>query len=202
MIHEGLWEQLREARPDEVCRRTGATFDEAEGWYELPVLGETMRVSPAERHMVAAREEGLVEPAAGVCQSSIVYLLTPREIVVSGEWVSPLELPTGALFFRGPHVAPVGQIEEVFGEALGDFRRACGTAGGTALEFADASYRFQVFPRLPLAVLLWAADDEFGARARFLVDGAASQGMALDLLLSVMGMLAGRLVAAGSGPEE
>ena len=201
MVHESLWEQLGEQEPEEVCRRTGAVFDAASGRYAVCVLGEMVEVDPAARTAVVVGEcgEPCGEPDRTAGMAAVGYLLCPAEIVQSGEWASPLELPTGTIFFQGPHGLPTDRIEEAFGDSVEAFRAAGTAMGGTLLEFADASYRFDVLPRLPVAVLLWAADDEFPARARFLVDRAAGATVALDMLLVVIGLVTGRLVGQGTG---
>jgi hypothetical protein len=182
---------------DDVCRRSGAELGPEGRTYRLRVLNETLAIDPAAR-----RVERVVPPAAAaeeapddqLALASVAYLLSAQEMALAGRWVSPLELPTGAVFLRGPHVLPTQPLEDRFGASADVFRRACESLGGQPLDLADVSYRFLVFPRLPAAVLLWLADDEFDARATFLFDKTAGRQMALDSLWLVTHLLTTRLI--------
>ena len=68
--------------------------------------------------------------------------------------------------------------------------------GGQPLDLADASFRFQAFPRLAVAVLLWAGDDEFPAQARVLFDAVAGHYLPTEDLAGTGDWLAHKLVHA------
>ena len=67
------------------------------------------------------------------------------------------------------------------------------------MSFGDASFLFRVLPRLWMAVVLYLADDEFGASANVLFDGAADHYLPTEDLAVLGGMLSSRLIRiAGS----
>ncbi len=188
-----LWERLAAARPEEVVGRAGVAFDPARSTYLVPVCGSEVRVTPAER-----RAEG-----AGGYDATLValqYLLVARDEPPAGEWVDPKSLPYGDFFFRGPHPMPTEGLEKAFGEALDAFRAAAEALGGRPVEMGDAAYQLPVLPRVPAIVILWGADDEFPARAKFLLDRRADRQLPLDALWMLCRVLAKRLVAALEAP--
>ena len=204
MVHEKLWEQLSQESTEQVCRRTGAQFEAQSGGFSLQVLDGTLRVNPCTRQLewVEAGSGGApVPPDLTIQVAATAYLLSARDVSLPGSWVSPLDLPPGAIFFRGPHGLPTEDLEAAFGASAERFRAAAEALKGTPLGFADVAYRFSVFPRLAVAVLLWLADDEFPARVRFLVERAAVEQLALDGLLAVLHMVAERLLQLGRGAE-
>ncbi|MFA4965898.1 MAG: DUF3786 domain-containing protein, partial [Thermoleophilia bacterium] len=73
------------------------------------------------------------------------------------------------------------------------FAQAAAALGGEALGLADASFRFQALPRVPVAVLLWAGDEEFPARAQLLFDAAAGHYLPAEDLAGLGGWLVGQL---------
>jgi hypothetical protein len=65
--------------------------------------------------------------------------------------------------------------------------------GGRSLALADAAYRFEAFPRLPVAVLLWAGDEDIPAQARILFDAHAGHYLPTEDLAGIGDWLAHRL---------
>ena len=49
-------------------------------------------------------------------------------------------------------------------------------------DFGDASIEVLILPRIPLTVVVWAADDEFPARTSILFDANADKQLPLDAL--------------------
>ena len=64
---------------------------------------------------------------------------------------------------------------------------------GTPLEMGDAAFAFDVMPRVSLAVVWWAGDDEFPANATVLFDSASSRYLPTDGLAIVGRMLCRKL---------
>lgn len=200
MTYESLWERLEQETPEQVAARTGARYDETLRRYELPVLQGTLLIDPGARCLAWRGPEGemLSEPAEQTVEvAAAAYLLGLQGPPRTEDWVSPSDLPAGAFFFRGPHAAPTAPLEAAFGKALDAFRTAADALGGTPLPFADAAYRFVVFPYLHLAVLLWRGDEEFPPRARFLVNRLVGEQLPLDAWLAVMELVVDRLTRRG-----
>lgn len=132
------------------------------------------------------------------------YLLHADGTPLAHEWCSFRDLPDGMFYAhafaeRGqkPIAAAFGGPAEPAGEAgLGRFRAAAAALDGEPLDLADAAYAFRVLPRLRVAVLLWAGDDEFPAQASVVFDAAAGHYLPAEDLAGLGGLLAGRLIAA------
>jgi hypothetical protein len=102
-----------------------------------------------------------------------------------GEWISEKDLPGGPTFFRGPHEIPTHLISERFGNDIDAFKRKCAQLSGVPLDMADAAYRFDIVSNIPVAVLLWAGDDEFQPEAKVLYDRTISRHLTLDIIFSL-----------------
>ncbi len=131
------------------------------------------------------------------------YLLHADGTPMAHEWCAFRDLPDGMFYARTfaergekPVAAAFGgPAEPTGGSGLGRFRAAAAALGGESLDLADAAYAFEVFPRLRVAVLLWAGDDEFPARASTVFDAAAGHYLPTEDLAGIGGLLAQRLVA-------
>jgi hypothetical protein len=58
----------------------------------------------------------------------------------------------------------------------------------------DCAFEFFFFPRLPVRLILWLADEEFPARTVFLFDRSADKHFKLDGLWAVGKALANQLL--------
>ena len=187
---------------EDVCRRTGAEFDVDSGQFLVPALGGRLAVTPRTRQAewIETSSGEAPGPASEVTRvAALTYLLSAQDVSREDEWIGPVELPSGDMFFRGVHSLPTADLEAAFGASTERFRAAAEALGGTPLAFADMAYRLPAFPHLAVAVLLWLGDDEFPARVRFLVDRFAGRQLPLDGLLAVLSMVVEGLLHGGEG---
>ena len=121
------------------------------------------------------------------------YLLTADGAAPADRWLAFRELPDG-LFYAQAFAGHIeGEIAQRFGADVAGFRQALQALGGQPLDLADASYRLQALPRLAVAVLLWAGDDEFPAQARVLFDASAGHYLPTEDLSGLGDWLAHKL---------
>jgi len=135
----------------------------------------------------------LVHPAVTIVL--LHYLLTADGASPADRWIAFRELPDGLFYAQAFAGHAEALLAERFGaeQGLAAFHRAAAVLGGTRLDLADASYRFQAFPRLAVAVLLWEGDDEFPAQARMLFDAHAGHYLPTEDLSGIGDLLAHRL---------
>jgi hypothetical protein len=181
MVDRVHFEDLAGLDPEVVCRRAACDYDETADAYRLWLWDRECRVFPRE-----CRVESGDEPLHDYFSLFAVhYLLTAKEVPVTGEWVSEKDIPGGAAFFRGPHEIPTGQITRRFGNDLDAFRKRCAELGGEAFDMADAAFSFDIVHRIPLAVLYWYGDEEFPAEAKVLYDRTIGDQLAMDIVFSL-----------------
>jgi hypothetical protein len=130
------------------------------------------------------------------------YLLTADGTPPANRWLTFRELPHGLFYSRAFAQHAENLLAGKFGADVDGFRRAAVALGGQILTAApgaglappDAAYRFQVFPRLAIAVQLWEGDEEFPGRVQVLFDAAASHYLPTEDLSGVGDWLAHKLV--------
>jgi hypothetical protein len=115
----------------------------------------------------------------------LFYLLGSQDVPLANEWVSEKDLPGGVTFFRGPHSIPANLITDQVKNDIQGLEKTCERLGGEKLDMADASYRIRVVPRVPVAVLYWAGDDEFDPQCKVLFDRTVSQHLPLDVIFGL-----------------
>jgi hypothetical protein len=89
---------------------------------------------------------------------------------------------------------PTHKLEKAFGRNQDGFASLSRSHGGKAVDGGDSAFEFLFFPRLPVRLILWLADEEFPARMIFLFDRSADQHFKLDGLWAVGKALASQLL--------
>jgi len=184
-IHEKLWEQLSSLDPAEVSRRSLATYDEKIQGYGLKVLHRDYLIFPQKKHMQLAGISSSLSLDFYLQLSSINYLIGAKDIPLAGQWMSEKQFPTGSIFFRGPHEMPTRKLEQSFGQDPDAFSTASLASGGKKGEGGNLAYEFLVFPKIPVKIILWLADEEFPARVAYLFDRTANIHLQLDAIYAV-----------------
>jgi hypothetical protein len=178
------WKELQALTSEDVCRRASVCFDE-KGCYVVPFMDKEYHVYPKDERIEGPENDVFVSDSEFVLLI-LTYLISAQDVLFEGKWVSEHELPGGDLFFKGPHQLPTAELVKRFGKDPEKFLEIGKAFGGKRLpEYGDVGLEFQVLPRVPIACVLWAEDEEFPARVSYLFDPtAASHFEHLDVILA------------------
>jgi hypothetical protein len=130
------------------------------------------------------------------------YLLGADGTPPAGTWSAYRELPDGLFYaasFARRAEEPLARAFAASAGVFDGFRAAARALGGDALTLGDASFRFVALPRVDVAVVIWAGDDEEPGEARVLFDASAGHYLPAEDLAGLGGQLTQRLVAAALG---
>jgi hypothetical protein len=200
--HEIYWESLATAAPGEVSRRTGGVYNEERKGYLLPVLNQKYLVLPGEKKILCMRGDFCEEESLRdyFYLMVLLYLLNAREGDPTRTWISGKELKGGTTFFRGPHALRTEELKEAFGKDPEAFLRAGARLGGVELLFGDKAFALTVFPKVPLAYILWKGDAEFPAAVNVLFDSTIQNHFSLDGVWCIVAEVTQRLLDAAGEP--
>lgn len=185
---EKAWELLLGRDPDEICRNALVAYDLNEGVYSLKSLGMEFRIDPRARSIASEAPAGitLLTRLAYFFKLSIPwYLISAKDIGLTGRLVSPLNLTGGQLFFQGSHVLPLGTAASKYGADPKGFLKKGADLGGLPAPYGDAAFTCYPLPRVPVTFILWVADEEFPARVDLLFDSSCELQLPLDIIWSV-----------------
>ncbi|MFU8857129.1 MAG: DUF3786 domain-containing protein [Deferrisomatales bacterium] len=132
----------------------------------LPFLGVPHRVT---REDVTAA--GAEEPTVWVKIFVAIYATRASGAPPAGEWAAFRELPNTVSKARS-FEACGDRVAEAFAGREEELDAACRDLGGSPTVFGSAqrAYLLPALPRVALLLLYWGPEEEFGARAAFLVD--------------------------------
>ena len=190
-----LWKTLAALPPEDVCRRSLASYDPHLHSYHVQVLNESYQVFAREMTIRKAdnRKASLnIELRLMILQ----YLIHAKELPLVGKWITEKELKNGEMFYRGVHSLEMfkNPLEEKFGHHPDDFLEAGLSIGGGKVNYGDIGLKFQALPRIPVLSILWVADDEFPAKVNFLFDPGIEHHMALDTIWGLMRVITFKLL--------
>ena len=197
--HEIYWESLVKAEPNDVCRRTGASYSQDRKGYLLSILNQKYLILPGEKRMLCMRGDLCEEESLRdyFFLMVLLYLLNGQEEDPTHTWISEKEIKGGTTFFRGPHALRTEGLKETFGKDPEGFLRAGKRLGGEELLFGDKALAVTVFPRVPLAYLLWKENEEFPAQVNVLFDSTIQKHFPLDGIWCLVAEVSQRLLEAG-----
>ena len=169
---------------------------ERQGEFQVPFWGQVYRVG---------WPDGAVYPAEKAEEADVVtrilllhYLLTADGTPLADRWIAFRNLPGGLGYDAAFQRRAEHRLAQAFGQDPLAFESAAQALGGERLSFGDVSFAFRILPRVWLAVVLYAADEEFPAGANVLFDAAVRHYLPTEDLAVLGGMLAGRLIKAAS----
>jgi hypothetical protein len=194
MISEDLWNALSGLDVIDTERRSLSEYNPEAQSYRLQILNRGYDISPAKRSIKPAESFQEQAPDFHLQLAALNYLIGAKDLPLIGKWTAETQFPSGPLFFRGPHKMPTHKLEKAFGRNQDGFASLSRSHGGKAVDGGDSAFEFFFFPRLPVRLILWLADEEFPARMVFLFDRSANQHFKLDGLWAVGKALANQLL--------
>ncbi|MCP4347663.1 MAG: DUF3786 domain-containing protein [Desulfobacterales bacterium] len=124
----------------------------------------------------------------------LTYLTMSDGVLPSGNLISFRELPDGSNYCHAFQGYAPDRLSNFFNEDIHRLHQVCLKIGGSPINLADLSYKFDVFPRIKIVIAYFIGEDSFPSRASLLFDsnvdhymvtaGAASIGYQLvDIII-------------------
>ena len=180
-IDSSYFIELTEKNPEDVCRLALCDYDSIRKMYRISVWDEEYGVYPHQFKILRLHEDN---PEIGHLLGLFIiyYILRSKDVNISKEWISEKDIPGGATFFRGPHKIPTHIIETRYENNIEEFKEKCQQLHGVPMEMADAAFKFEITPRIPVVVQFWDKDDDFPAEAKILFDKTIAEHLPPDIV--------------------
>jgi hypothetical protein len=189
-----LKEEVREVDFSEVAGHIGAGLKD--GALILRCMGREFMVDVSGE----VTTKGFITPWIKILL--LHYIKTGGRAELSGRWVSFSELKSGmvkALSFTRDCEDP---LKEMFDR---DLQKVALMLGRLGAEIRDDfptkhAWHLQLLPKIPVAILYWPADSEFGSKAKVLFDSTADNFLDVESLIFLLEGLVYNIEAALSRP--
>ena len=200
VVHALYWEKLSQLHPTDVCNRTETLYNPTREGFLVPVYNLRYLVAPKPRMILRVEwNDQIVEEELHPFFYLMVlaYLTDAKEVRPTHTWVSEKDLKGGSTFFRGPHHLQVKELEDLYGTNPETFLRAGRKLGGTEIFYGDKGFALEVFPKVPVAYVLWKGDEEFPPRVGVLFDSTIPIHLPLDIIWCMVQETTRRLIIPG-----
>ncbi len=174
------------------AENAGCTFTPEKG-IEIPFFGKTYLIDPETCEFKSPDESVISLVSKGVV---LHYFLLADGFPLVGKFITYGEIPGGLTYagvFRRRVILP---FLSTFGEEIEAFKRSAEAHKGVPALLGDASFTFQIFPRVPVTLVLWKGDEEFPASGKMLFDASIDHYLGLEDVVVMGEMIVGRLKAA------
>ena len=191
------WEKLSRLHPTDICNRSEAIYNPTHQGFLLPVYNLRYLILPNVRKILRVEPDGrTVEEDLSYffCLMVFVYLIDAKETKPSHSWVSEKDLKGGDTFFRGFHKLEVAVLEDLHGRDPNAFLEMGKKLGGSEIFYGDKGFALDVFPKVPMAYVLWKGDEEFPPKITVLFDSTIQHHFTLDVIWCMVAETSRRLV--------
>ncbi|MGI6684720.1 MAG: DUF3786 domain-containing protein [Bacillota bacterium] len=191
-------EEFKKRNPADMEWKTGSTFKD--GSFQLEFLGQPVKITHPEgcvRDLNTGGELGLIERIL-----VLHYFLYAGGTPIRNKSISFKELPGGNIYIEPFTNRCIRPLIHLFGNSLSLFQKTAEKLGGTKVKHGDLSYCFYPFPRIPVTLVLWRADEEFPASANIIFDESAADYLHTEDFAFLCGLLAGRLKKLSENIQE
>jgi len=184
---------IRVKDPITVCAHANVEYSAALRQYCVPFFGRP--------HIVDVERGEIFDQATGNrCSIGtglliLHYLIYAQNVDPSGKWVTLKEVPNGgALFYPAFKNQVLDVLVNAFQYDLDAFERAAALLNGKKAKMGDRAAVFSALPKVPLAVLMWQADEEIGGSANILFDKTIEYFSPIETIISFGYYLSYKLV--------
>jgi hypothetical protein len=188
----GMCAALREREPRDLAFKCGAEYQD--GFFRIKFFGEPYIVTFPDFQVS-------VETTNKVCSSYraamfLYYLQIADGAPLTGKWIAFRDLPGGTFYHQAYQGYSGDRLAKAMNNRVDAFERAAKNLDGIKLALGDAAFAFNALPRVRVAAVYYAGDEDFPATANVLFDESASHYLPTDGLAGVGSALVDRLLAA------
>ena len=189
---------VRQRDPRDMAFKCGAEY--ADGLFRIKFFGEP--------HMVTFPDlEPRAEASGKACGLNrtamfLYYLQTADGAPMADKWIAFRELPGGMFYHQAYQGYSGDRLAKAIDNRIGVFERAAKNLGGVSLSLGDAAFAFDALPRVRVAAVYYAGDEDFPATANVLFDASASHYLPTDALAGIGSALVDRLTGVEAKEDQ
>ena len=165
-------QKLRHQEPNFAAKQTGAIFDRERGIFIMESLGKEIHITFPEGKVFLGRQDKLLPRDWSLI--TLNYLSRGDGRPLTGELISYRELEAGDVFYPNLKQKVIERLAKELGTKKPErIREIFAQYKSTPAEGCDIGGVLHLFPRFPITVKLWLADEEFPPSANVLFDSSA-----------------------------
>lgn len=108
-----------------------------------------------------------------VCYYMTTTITSPEALNSEDKWISFADLPDGRFYNQAFQSYTGNKLASKVEANLQKFSSVAYQMNGENLDYGDVAYRFLALPKVPVAVVYWAGDEDFSPSCKILFDATA-----------------------------
>jgi hypothetical protein len=168
--HEVALARFRACSLEDMARCSGYSIEEKA--LAIDFLGQHYKVDYPNGNFVPVQAS---DSELSIATQILIlhYVATLAEPLEVGTLISFKELPGGAIYIKPFTGRAIDPLVRIFGTDPDRLLEVATLLGGQSNGLGDVGVTLRVFPRIPVTLVLWRADDEFPASGNILFDASA-----------------------------
>ncbi len=184
------WKELANLDPDSVAENSKSSYDKEKKEYIVRYFEKEHRIQPSFKIILNEKGEKL-DPFNSIL--ILHYLIYAKPIDVEDVLISFRELEGGDVYYSAFQRRSVLPLIKTFGPNLEAFEAVGKKIEAKRVEHGDVALQIQVFPKIPVTVILWAGDDEVAPSANLLFDITIKELLPTEDAAVIGGIVASKL---------
>jgi hypothetical protein len=176
----------------EQCRKSGARYLPDEKCVVIDHLNRSYRIS-IPRGDISLENSGEVVPARDKILI-LHYFTRASGAPLSGKMITYKELQEGINYYPTFFKRAIDPIINHFKDQPQKLPDVAATLGGHRVDYGDIAVAFNVFPRVPLTIVLWRGDKEFPPNGNILFDSTIQNYLPTEDITILCEAIAWKLV--------
>ena len=198
LCYKDLCEKFGQRSPKEIACKRGAQYDAGKNLFTLKYFNREYLISYPEGSITLknCNDIDLSHKYNSISDKILImsYLYRCSKSGLTGKWVPYREIKGVGYaydFFAG---YGIDKLTKFFGHNGELFLKAGEKLNAEKLSLGDMALQFNIFPNVPVAMVLWLADEEFEAQANIFFDSSASKEVHIEDLASLCSKAADELI--------
>ena len=191
---EAALEKAAKINPEQASRNCGFKYEGSlkKGFFTLPILDEKIRLSFPHFQAEGKKGKRISEPLVTI---AMYHLSKSDGFPLANKWISFSKLP-GGQYASAMRSYTSDKLQDYFGPRIRELSTSAKNFGAKQITLSgDLSFEFQVFPKIPVALVFWKGDDEFPeSRADFLFDESAPHHLPTDCYAILCSLITSSLI--------
>ena len=163
---------------EQQCHRSGAQYNPSEKTAVIDYLNKSYRINTSDGSIsfTDAKEEVPIKDKILILD----YFTRAKGTPLSGKTITYKELHDGINYFSVFASRTIKPIVNYFGEQPERLLDTSVIFGGRKTELGDMAVTIHAFPRVPVTIVLWRGDSEFGPEGSILFDNTVADYLSND----------------------
>jgi hypothetical protein len=185
------WEDLVTRDPVEISKIGHIPYDPEKEEFTMNFLGDEFRISISRRTVKFQIGDDVFSFLAVLL---LHYLVNAKDLNLTGKLLTFRELEGGDIYYPAFCARGINKITQEFGAEPSLLKVAGERLGAKEGKHGDVSIVLEVFPKVPVSVILWEGDDEVSPSSNMLFDSSIKELLPTEDVAVIGGFVASALI--------